>query len=100
MTPVRRITAFLRERWVPLLVAGILLFLVFGNSGFDNLLRNYKELRHLRAELSALGVEEKSLQKKLHLIEHEDSYLERMARKELGYMKPGEMEYRFPPPQK
>ena len=27
-----------------------------------------------------------------------DGSLERMARKDLGFIKPGEIEYRFPPP--
>lgn len=95
-----RLLAFLRRRWASLATAAALALFLFANSGFRNLLENYRELRRIQGELQSLAREEESIRRRLYLIEHEDSYLERMARRELGYVRPGELEYRFPPPSK
>lgn len=94
----RRAAVFVSgQRWRLLALAG-LLALFFGNQGFRGLVRNWLELRRLRGEIASLEREEAQLAERLKLLRSGDFALERMARKELGFVKPGEIEYRFPPP--
>ncbi len=86
------------KRWIKyILIAAIVLFL-FANRGFRNLVRNYLELSRLRKQRSSLEQEKVSIKKELDLLKNENGYIEKAARKELGLRKPGEIEYRFPPP--
>ena len=85
------------RRWAAvgaLIVAAILL----GNRGFRRMATNYREVRRLRRELTVLKTEETTLTSQIHEARKNDSTLETAARHELGYIKPGEVEYRFPPP--
>lgn len=91
---------FLREHWGRLLTGGVLLFVFFGNGGFRSLTRNWLELRRLNREIVALQAEEKELDGRLKALRSGDGPVERLARRELGYIKKGEIEYRFPPPAK
>ncbi|MCG2726436.1 MAG: septum formation initiator family protein [Elusimicrobia bacterium] len=79
-----------------IIIAIIILFLV-GNKGFQSLITNFRELQTLQKEYLALQKENKELKLKLKLIKN-DEYMESMARKELGFIKPKELEYRFPIP--
>ena len=81
-----------------LAVALGLLAVFFGNQGFRSLVRNYLELRGLKQEIAALETEEKRSAERLKLLRSGDSSVERLARRELGYVRKGEIEYRFPPP--
>lgn len=86
------------KRWIKyILIAAIALFL-FANQGFRNLVCNYMELRHLRKQRLHLEQEKVSIKKELELLNTQNDYIEKAARKELGLRKPGEIEYRFPPP--
>lgn len=89
---------FLRSHWRRLLGSVLLLAVFFGNQGFRGLVRNWRELRELRREIAGLEAEEGHLSERLKLLRAGDSALERTARKELGFIKKGEIEYRFPPP--
>lgn len=93
-----RALAFARERWPRLLGTALLLALFFGNQGFRSLVRNWMELRRLRGDIVSLKDEESRLSERLKLMRAGGSSIERMARRELGYIKKGEIEYRFPPP--
>ena len=96
----RRAADFLRAHWGRLL-AGLGLFAVFfGNGGFRSLARNWLELRRLNQEIVALERDEKDLDGRLKTLRAGDGPVERLARRELGYIKKGEIEYRFPPPEK
>ncbi len=90
----------LREHWGRLLFGALLLFVFFGNGGFRSLARNWFELRRLDNEIVALQREEKELDGRLKALRSGDGPVERLARRELGYIKKGEIEYRFPPPEK
>lgn len=96
----RRALDFARAHWGRLLLAGGLLGLFFGNGGFRSLVHNWLELRRLNADLARLDREEKDLTAKLSALRAGDGPVERLARRELGYIKKGEIEYRFPPPEK
>jgi cell division protein FtsB len=96
----RSALAFVRARWGRLLTGTALLVVFFGNGGFRSLTRNWLELRRLNAEIVSLEREEKDLDGRLKALRSGDGPVERLARRELGYIKKGEIEYRFPPPEK
>jgi len=96
----RRAFDFVRAHWGRLLSGGLLLFVFFGNGGFRSLTRNWLELRRLNMEILALQREEQELDGRLKALRSGDGPVERLARRELGYIKKGEIEYRFPPPVK
>ncbi len=92
--------AFAREPWRRLLAAAALLLVFFGNAGFRSMVSNWLELRRLNREIVALDRDEKDLDTRLKALRAGDGGVERMARRDLGYIKKGEIEYRFPPPEK
>jgi len=96
----RGAVAFVRARWGRLLSGAALLVVFFGNGGFRSLTRNWLELRRLNQEIVALKRDEQDLDGRLKALRSGDGPVERLARRELGYIKKGEIEYRFPPPEK
>ena len=96
----RHASDFFRANWGRLLTGAGLLLVFFGNAGFRSLTRNWFELRRLNQEIVALQREEKDLDGRLKAMRSGDGPVERLARRELGYIKKGEIEYRFPPPEK
>lgn len=91
---------WLRENWRRLALGAGVLAVFFGNAGFRSLVSNWLELRRLRGELVRLEREEKELDSQLKSLRSGEGPVERLARRELGYIKKGEIEYRFPPPEK
>ncbi|MBI5209471.1 MAG: septum formation initiator family protein [Elusimicrobia bacterium] len=90
--------AFVQRHWTRILLSAFLLAVFFGNQGFRSLVRAWIELRHLRSEIVQLEREQAKLSRRLPSGRGGDFALERLARRELGFVKPGEIEYRFPPP--
>ena len=89
---------FARQHWPRLLASGLLVGVLLGNQGFRSLARNWLELRRLRAEITELKREEARQAERMKFVKSGDAALERLARRELGFIKKGEIEYRFPPP--
>ncbi len=87
-----------RKRWLTAAIAAGVCLLLFGNRGFRRLLRQTLELRHLRRDFDALRKEEAELRSRVEAASRSDHVLEAEARSQLGLIKPGEIEYRFPPP--
>ncbi|MFH1619512.1 MAG: septum formation initiator family protein [bacterium] len=87
-----------RTRWLKLAVAAAVVFFLLANRGFRNLLRNWSELRNIRNQKAVADKERNEFRNKLERAEADHEYIEKLARIELGFMKPGEIEYRFPPP--
>lgn len=87
----------LKKHWLPVLLGVGFAAAALGNSGFRTLARNWLEVRALHGELADLERAETDLARRLELIEHNDVYLEKAARRDLGMMRPGEIEYRFDP---
>jgi len=100
MDPASAALAWLKRRWLPVAVAALVVLLLFGNSGFRRVVRQRLLLRSLRQEMTRLKQEETDLKKQVVLADTDERALEKAARKELDYRKPGEYEYRFPPPKK
>ena len=96
----RRAADFVRANWGRILAGAGLFLVFFANGGFRSLARNWLELRRLDAEIVALEREEKDLDGRLRSLRSGDGPVERLARLELGYIKKGEIEYRFPPPER
>jgi cell division protein FtsB len=90
----------LREYWLRLVVAAGLGAVLFGNSGFRSLFGNWRELRRLQGDIANLARDERDLNERLKSLRAGDGGVERSARLDLGYIKKGEIEYRFPPPAK
>ena len=83
-----------------MLAAGILWFLFAPGSG---VLRYH----HLQQQIETLSQENKSLQehnavlrKEIDRLQHDETYLEQMARQKYGLLKENETVYEFTPPQK
>ena len=87
-----------RERGPRALAALAVLAVLFGNGGFRSLVSNWRELRRLRAQIARLDRDESALEDRLKALRAGDSGVEGAARRDLGYIKKGEIEYRFPPP--
>jgi len=84
------------SRNVIYIVLGCIVFLfLFGNAGSRRLVRRYFEIYKLKGELEQLKKENELLKKEVYLLQNDPLYIERIARKELGLIAPGEIEYRF-----
>jgi cell division protein FtsB len=87
-------------RWLwPLIAAAALVSLV-ANRGFRRLAANALAIRRLDQRVQVLSKEEIELHSQIERLKRDDQTLESAARKELGFLKPGEVEYRFPPPKR
>ena len=78
--------------WVFIAVMAVLLF---GNEAFRTWASKTFEERRLQRSLASLRVEHESLSRELALLQHEPAYTEYLIRKNLGYVKKGEVEYRL-----
>jgi cell division protein FtsB len=76
-----------------------LALILLGNRGFRSLVASYREYRTLTARKLELEAQRSELAKQLKNI-GENPAVEQAARRELGLIRPGETEYRFPPPKK
>ena len=68
---------------------------LFGNEAFRVLVVQYREQRRLQTSLINLRTEHDHLTRELTLIQQDPSYTEYLIRKNLGYVKKGEVEYRL-----
>ena len=59
------------------------------------MIRRYWEIHNLKNEIAQLKKENSLLKQQIYLLEEDASYIERIARKELGLISSGEVEYRF-----
>lgn len=78
------------------IIGGVVLVLfLFGNSGFRKMIQRYWEINRLNASLEQLKKENSLLKREAYHLEHDPSYIERIARRELGLVSQDEVEYRF-----
>jgi len=87
-----------RSRLVYIILVLLAVFLL-ANRGFRGLVRNSLEYRRLKNQKIALDAEKVRLGNTLRTMK-EPGRIEETARKELGLIRPNEIEYRFPPPKK
>ncbi len=91
------------QRWViygfsSLLVA-LSLFTAFGERGVFHLWRLWGEKKQLEERNFLLQKENAALRERAYRIRQDDLYLEKLAREELGLVRPGEIIYRFASPE-
>ena len=96
MTPTQ-----IPRRWV---ITGLCIFLfalgflaISGERGILLIWRLMEDQRKLEAANFALLQENDGLRRKIQRLRHDDLYLEKVAREELGLARPGEIIYRFAP---
>ena len=75
--------------------AAVLALVLFGNGGFQNLVSNWRERRRAARFLEKLRADHDSLSRELARLQQDPSYTEYLIRKNLGYVKKGEYEYRL-----
>ena len=79
------------------LAAGLAALVLLGNGGFRRLVKNYLELSRLKGEKTRLEEEHRRLEAQRREVAEKPA-IEQAARRELSMLRPGETEYRFPPP--
>jgi len=79
---------------------GLVAALLFGNQGFRQLASDWRETRRLEKALVNLRDDHEKLTRELFWIQTDPSYTEYLIRKNLGYVKKGEVEYRLVKPEK
>lgn len=80
---------------VGILILIILGFTVFGENGLLNLVRYQRQRQALVQESARLREENEQLKKEIELLKSDRGYIERLAREELGMVKPGELVFQF-----
>ncbi len=94
-------TTLIRRRWHPgWLVAGVLAVLlgaaVFGENGVLHLRRLRAEVEALHRDVQTLEAENERLSRAIGELRSDPAAVERIAREELGLVRPGERVLRFP----
>lgn len=75
------------------------LFTAFGDRGFLHLWRLLQEKKRIDHENFLLQRENEILRDQARRLRRDDLYLEKVAREELGLVRPGEIVYRFVSPE-
>jgi len=71
------------------------LYSVFGERGLLHLQRLRNEKKALDEKILYLQEENQKMRDRTYRIQHDERYLEKIVREELGWVKPGEIVYRF-----
>lgn len=77
------------------LLVTLSLFTTFGERGVLHLWRLLGEKRKLDESNFLLQKENEILRERIYRLRHDDRYLEKIAREDLGLVRPGEIIYRF-----
>jgi cell division protein FtsB len=86
-----------QPRWVVAGLVGLLLVVaVLGNKGLLHLLRVQGEVETLQRDIQTLETENARLSRAIAELRDNPSVIERIAREELGLVRPGERVLRFP----
>ncbi len=75
----------------------LLLVLLAGDKSIFKVMSLYREQDHLTARLAELKQENKKLQTQISQLKSDPKAVERIAREELGMVRPDEVVYRFVP---
>ena len=97
---MRRLSLCFRQQWLTLMLAmvfaGLTLDGFWGTSGPRDLLVLRHHSRVLREECDRLVLDNAGLRVRIARLKSDDAFLQRLIRQELGYVRPGELVYRFP----
>ncbi len=90
-----------RSRYVYWLTAGLSVLLlgtaVLGRDGLLAVIVNRRRIENLRVDISALRESNRLLRNRIHSLRSDMASVERIAREDLGLVKPGETVYEFIP---
>jgi len=89
----RRVLVFV----VGALVLTVIIGAILGDRGWLEVRRRQAAQEELRAEVDALRVQNVALMERIEALREDPYVLERIAREKLGYARPGEIIYLFPP---
>ncbi|MGB4600613.1 MAG: septum formation initiator family protein [Trichlorobacter sp.] len=78
-------------------LAFILFFTVFGERGLLRIYEMRQEKTRINGKVSELKSENDKLRTEIAALHNDRYHLERIARKDLGLVKPNEIIYQFPP---
>lgn len=102
MLNVRRLSSFLRREWLTLTLAVVSALLAldfaFAPLGLSDLVVLRAERTRLEAIHMRLLESNADLKTKVRLLRGDKHYQERLIREQLGYVRPGEIVYRFAAP--
>ena len=76
--------------------AGLVAAILFGSRGLLHLWALTAEQLTVNKRIATRLRENQLLRERLHRLRTDNRYLERLARKQLGFVRPGEIIYRFP----
>ncbi|MFH1715606.1 MAG: septum formation initiator family protein [Elusimicrobiota bacterium] len=68
---------------------------LFANKTFRSLLKGKRGVEEVKAEMNELRQRRKTLQNEKELLENDMLYVEKSARKDLGFVHDGEVMYKF-----
>lgn len=99
----RPVWSWIAPRWrrlgtlaVLLLIIGLLLHVVFGANGMVVYREKRDELKTLRSEVDRIQKENEEYSQRIKALKSDPSAIEKEAREQLHYTRPGEMIYIFP----
>jgi len=78
-------------------LAFILFFTVFGERGLLRIYEMKQEKQRIEVKVAGLKLENQKLLLSIEALRSDRHHLERIARKELGLVRPNEIIYQFPP---
>ena len=73
----------------------LMAFCLFGTGGFRHLIGSWIDRHRTSHLLKQLRAEHEALSRELNRLQQDPSYTDYLIRKNLGYIKKGEVEYRF-----
>lgn len=83
------------KRVIYILAAVAVSMIILGSKGARNLVSRKIHQLELKKELNVLKYENARLRNEIYLLENDEAHTEYLIRRDLGYIKPGEYEYRF-----
>lgn len=99
--PARPAVAAEGSRFWPLLLLAVVVLYVlaalFGDRGIMRELQHRRTLQSLNTELDKVSGRNEELRREIDALRSNGKYVETIARRELGMVKPDEIIYQFPP---
>lgn len=83
----------LSKKRIYLIIIATGLLILIGNPALREIIKKRKIYHTLQKELNRLILQNMALKKELHLLQSSTSYIEYWIRREMGYVKPGEVVY-------
>ncbi|MBV8775336.1 MAG: septum formation initiator family protein [Deltaproteobacteria bacterium] len=104
ITAMRHLSDGLRPKWLTLILGILLVALAFdamlGPSSPRDLLVLRRHGSRLESERDRLRLDNAAVREQIAQLKSDDTYLQQLIRQDLGYVRPGELVYRFPKPER